>query len=145
MAGLFAAGLFLTLTGLLLHPFFPINKQLWTSTFVLFTAGAGLLLLGIFYLIMEVAGWKRGVYPFLVFGTNAIFVYVGSSLMAKLIPLIKVSVDGRMVTLKSYIYARLLVPWAGQLNGSIAYPLCLILFWLGIMIPLHMKKIYIKI
>ena len=145
MIGLFVAGLFLALSGLFLHPFFPINKQLWTSTYVLFSAGAGLLMLAICCSVIEVAGWKRWAYPFLVFGTNAIFVYVGSSLMAKLIPLIKVSVDGRALTLRTYIYSHLLVPWAGQLNGSLAYPLCLILFWMGIMIPLYKKNIYIKI
>ena len=76
MIGLFVAGLFLTLAGLVLHPLFPINKQLWTSTYVLFTAGACLLFLGICYSLMDVLGWKRWASPFLVFGTNAIFVYV---------------------------------------------------------------------
>jgi len=145
LLGLIVAGLFLIFAGLLLHPYFPINKQLWTSTYVLFSAGAGLLILGFCYSLIEVIGWKKWAFPFLVFGTNAIFVYVGSSLMAKLIPLIKVSVDGRTATLKSYIYAHLLVPWTGQFNGSALYPSCLILFWLAVMIPLYMKKIYIKI
>jgi len=145
MIGLYGAGLILIVVGLFLHPFFPINKQLWTSTYVLFTAGAGLILFGICYSFLEVGGWKKWASPFLVFGTNAIFVYAGSSLMAKLIPMIKITVDSRLMSLKEYIYTRLLVPWAGQLNGSLIYPICLILLWLGIMIPLYKKNIYIKI
>ncbi|MCJ7582235.1 MAG: heparan-alpha-glucosaminide N-acetyltransferase domain-containing protein, partial [Candidatus Aminicenantes bacterium] len=72
MAGLFAAGIILVISGLLLHPIFPINKQLWTSTFVIFTAGAALLILGLCYGINDVWGQKKWAYPFLVFGTNAI-------------------------------------------------------------------------
>ena len=145
MIGLFFAGLILTFAGLVLHPLFPINKQLWTSTYVLFTAGAALILLGICYSLMDVVGWKRWASPFLVFGTNAIFVYIGASLTAKLIPLIKIPVDSQAVSLKTYIYTYLLVPWAGQMNGSLIYPICLILLWMGIMIPLYRKRIYIKV
>lgn len=145
MIGLFLAGLFLTFAGLVLHPLFPINKQLWTSTYVLFTAGVGLLILGICYSLMDVAGWRKWAYPFLVFGTNAIFVYFGLSLMAKLIPMIKIPIDSHTISLKTYIYSHLLVPWAGHVNGSLIYPVCLILFWTGVMIPLYKKNIYIKI
>ncbi len=145
MIGLFVAGLSLTFAGLAFHPFFPINKKLWTSSYVLFTAGAGLLCLGICYSLMDVIGWKRWTFPFLVFGTNAIFVYIGSSLMAKLIPLVKIPVDGHPVPLKTYIYSQFLVPWTGQVNGSLLYPVFLILFWMAIMVPLYKKNIYIKI
>jgi predicted acyltransferase len=145
MIGLFVGGLSLAFAGLVLHPFFPINKQLWTSTYVLFTAGAGLLILGICYSLMDVIGWKGWAFPFLVFGTNAIFVYVSSSLMAKLIPMVKIPINGHSVSLKTYIYSQFLVPLAGQVNGSLIYPVCLILFWMAIMIPLYRKNIYIKI
>ena len=145
MVGISVGGVFFALVGLLLHPFFPINKQLWTSTYVLFTAGVALLLLGTCYGTMEGIGFKKWAAPFLVLGTNAITAYVGSSLMVKLINLIKVSANGELLPLKTYIYTRLLVPWAGQLNGSLAYPLFLIILWIGIMVPLYRKKIFIKI
>jgi len=144
-AGLFVGGFFFTLSGLLLHPYFPINKQLWTSTFVLFTAGAALLLLGVCYGVMEGIGFWKWATPFLVFGTNAIFVYVGSSLMAKLISITKVSGENGALSLKTYIYSHLLAPWAGPFLGSLIYPLLLLLLWLGIMFPLYRQKIYIKI
>jgi len=143
--GLFVGGIVLTLSGLLLHPLFPINKQLWTSTFVLFTAGAALLLLGGCYWLIEGLKLRNWAFPFLVFGTNAIAVYVGSTLMVKLMALIRVTSNGSVLSLKAFIFNRLLAPWAGNYFGSLVYPLVLILIWLGIMIPLYRKKIFIKI
>lgn len=145
LAGLLLAGMILTLSGFLLHPLFPINKQLWTSSFVLFTAGAALLVLGICFWLNEGLKLKKWAFPFIVLGTNAITVYVGSSLMAKMMGLIKVSAGGETVSLKTFLYTQLLAPWAGQLNGSLIFPLLLILVWLGIMIPFYKKRIFIKI
>jgi predicted acyltransferase len=143
--GIFFGGILFTICGLLLHPFFPINKQLWTPTYVLFTGGAAVILLGVCYGVIEGKGLKKWAAPFLVLGTNAITVYVGSALMAKLIFTIKVSVNGSSLSLKTYIYDYFLVPWAGHLNGSLVFPLLLILIWVGIMIPFYKKKIFIKI
>jgi predicted acyltransferase len=144
-SGILIGGLFLTLSGLLLHPLFPINKQLWTSTYVLFAAGVALLFLGFCYGMIEGMQIKKWSTPFLVLGTNPIAAYVGSSLMVKLMSLIKVTASGEALSLKAYIYRFLLAPWAGQLNGSLLYPLFLILLWVGIMVPLYRKKIIIKI
>jgi predicted acyltransferase len=143
--GILIGGLFFTLSGLLLHPLFPINKQLWTSTYVLFTAGVALLFLGFCYGMIEGMKVKKWAIPFIVLGTNAIAVYVGSSLMVKLIGVIKVSASGEVLPLKTYIYNYLLAPWAGYLNGSLLFPLFLIILWVGIMLPLYRKKIIIKI
>ena len=143
--GLFAAGTILTVFGLLLHPIFPINKQLWTSTYVLFSAGAALLLLGLCMGLMDGFGRKKWAYPFLVLGTNAIFVYVASTVMVKLLIEIKVSTSQGAVSLHPYIYDHLLVPLAGHLNGSLLFPLLLLVFWVLVLIPLYRKKIFIKI
>jgi predicted acyltransferase len=143
--GLLAAGLCLTGLGLALHPYFPINKQLWTSTFVLFTAGAALLILAVCFVLIDIFKWKKWAVPFLVFGTNAIAAYVGSGLMIKLLALVNVSSGGRKVTPLAWIYQHLFVPWAGNLNGSLAFAICFVLFWLILMTPLYRKKIFIKI
>ncbi len=144
-SGLFIAGILFILCGLLLDPLFPINKQLWTSTYVLFTAGAALILLGVCFGVMEVVGFTKWAYPFLVLGTNAITVYVGSSLMAKMMIVIKVPAGGEVLALKTYIYDYLLVPWAGPYGGSLVFPLLLITLWVVIMLPLYRRKIFIKI
>jgi predicted acyltransferase len=144
-AGLLVAGAGLTALGLALHRYFPINKKLWTSTFVIFTAGAALLLLGLFYYLIEERGWRKWAVPLFIFGTNAIAAYAGSILIVKLLAPIKVSSGGQPVALGTWIYQHLFVPWAGNLNGSLAYALCYVLLWLGLMTPLYRKRIFIKI
>jgi predicted acyltransferase len=143
--GVFLGGIVLTASGLLLHPLFPINKQLWTSTFVLFTAGVALLILGVCYWLIEGLRLRKWAFPFLVFGTNAIAVYVGSALMVKLMGLIRISSNESVLSFKAFVFTRILAPWAGNYLGSLIYPLVLILFWLGIILPLYRKKMFIKI
>jgi len=143
--GLLAAGAALTALGLALHPYFPINKKLWTSTFVIFSAGAALLLLAVFYYLIDGRGWKRWATPFLIFGTNALAAYVGSGLMVKLLALVKVSSGGEQIPLLIWVYKHLFVPWAGGLNGSLAFAVCYVLLWLALMTPLYRSKIFIKI
>jgi len=135
-AGLLGAGIVLTAVGLALHPYFPINKQLWTSTFVLFTAGAALILLALCFLVIDGFGFKMWATPFFIFGMNAIAAYCASILGSKLLVLVKAN---------SYIYEHLLVPWAGNLNGSLVYAVGYVLIWLVIMTPFYKKKIFIKI
>lgn len=143
--GIFLAGVCLALSGLILHPFFPINKQLWTSTYVLFTAGAAMIALAACCVLTDGLKTKKWTFPFLVYGTNAIFAYVGTTLMAKTMILIKVPVQGQALSLQAFIYQNFLVPWAGSLNGSLVYPLLVLLLWLGIMSPLYRKNIFIKV
>jgi predicted acyltransferase len=143
--GLLAAGIIMTFLGLWLHSFFPINKQLWTSTFVLFTAGAALLVLGLCYAIVDGLGIKKWAYPFLVFGTNAITVYVGSSLMAKMLGIAKVSSGDKAIPIKTYIHKMFLSPVVGNFIGSLLFPLMLLLVWFLLLWPLYKKRIFIKI
>ncbi len=141
--GLVLGGAVLTAGGLYLHPYLPINKQLWTSSYVLFSGGAAMLALGVCYFTADILGWKKWSYPFRVFGTNAITAYVGSGLMARL--LFNLQVSGTGQTLKDYITSRWLIPWAGPLNGSLLFGLILILVWLLLLAPLYHKRIFFKI
>jgi len=78
-----ASGLFLLMGGLLWSYDFPLNKRLWTSSFVLFTAGITAMLFALFYWIIDgPLQWRRGLTPFLVFGTNALSAYVFSEVLA---------------------------------------------------------------
>ncbi len=143
--GLAAGGFGLTALGLALHPYFPINKQLWTSTFVLFSAGAALLLLAACSLLVDELGWRAWAWPFFAFGTNAIAAYVGSSLVVKLLLRVKVSSGGSTVGILAFAYQRFFVPWAGEMNGSLAYAVTYVLIWLALVSILYKKKIFIKI
>jgi len=143
--GLAGGGAGLAALGLALHPHFPINKQLWTSTFVLFTAGAALLLLAVCYFLIDWLGWKAWAWPFFVLGTNAIAAYVGSSLVVKLLLRVKVSSGGEQLGVLAYIYQHFFVPWAGEMNGSLAYAVTYVLIWVVLMAIFYRKKIFIKI
>lgn len=142
---LFGLGIILTPAGLLLNRWMPINKKIWTSTYVLFTAGAALLFLAACFFLIEVLRWKTWAFPFLVFGTNAILIYAGSQMMAKLIRLIRMPGPGGGANLQQYVYDRFLAPWAGPDIGSLLWPIILLLVWLVILLPLYKKKIFLRI
>ncbi|MCP2620336.1 heparan-alpha-glucosaminide N-acetyltransferase domain-containing protein, partial [Candidatus Aminicenantes bacterium AC-334-K16] len=145
MARLVPAGLGLLGLGLVFNPFFPINKNLWTSTYVLFTGGAAILTLSICLLVVEIGGYRKWAYPFLVFGTNPITVYVGSSLLAKLMGVIKLTLEETTISLKGFIFQKILAPWAGNYGGSLLFPILLLGFWLAVLAPLYRRRIFIRI
>ncbi|MDO3626447.1 acyltransferase family protein [Mucilaginibacter sp. BT774] len=75
---LFAAGLILILLGSIWNLEFPINKRLWSSSFVLYVGGWSLQFLAVFYLLIDVAGVKKWSIPFVWIGTNSILIYLCS-------------------------------------------------------------------
>ena len=75
---MFGAGVVLVLTGLLWDRYFPINKRLWTSSFVLYVGGWSLLLLSVFYFVIDVMGFKKWAFPFILIGVNSIVIYMAS-------------------------------------------------------------------
>ncbi|MEM7308241.1 MAG: DUF5009 domain-containing protein [Planctomycetota bacterium] len=76
LLGLVAAGLVALALGALWHLAFPINKNLWSSSFVLWTAGLSLLLVALFHLVVDVWGWRRLAFPLVVIGSNSILIYM---------------------------------------------------------------------
>ena len=71
-------GLFLIVVGLAWDTFFPINKNMWTSSFVLFAGGWSVLLFALFYYIIDVSGYQKWTLPFLWIGTNSILIYMAA-------------------------------------------------------------------
>jgi predicted acyltransferase len=75
---LFVAGLVLIALGSLWNLNFPINKRLWSSSFVLFVGGWSLVFLSLFYLIIDVAGYRKWAFPFMLIGVNSILIYLAA-------------------------------------------------------------------
>ncbi|OGD30547.1 MAG: hypothetical protein A2Y56_04565 [Candidatus Aminicenantes bacterium RBG_13_63_10] len=144
-SALMCAGAALAALGLLLHPQMPINKQLWTSTFVLFAGGGALLLLGATVLVTETFRLRAWAYPFLVLGTNAIAVFVLSTLMTKTLLWVKVGSGGNRQTLYAWIYQNLFASWVGPALGSLVFSLAYVLGWVLLMLPLYRRRIFIKV
>ncbi|MCE1197448.1 MAG: DUF5009 domain-containing protein [Marinilabiliales bacterium] len=140
-------GLAALLTGLLWGVVFPIAKPLWTSSYVLYTAGWALLTLALLIWIIDIKGFTGWTTFFVVFGVNPLFLFAFSGLWAKTIGrLIHVTdASGTSLSLASWLYKDVCLPLAGELNGSLLYALAHVtLFWL-IGYVMYKKKIFIKV
>lgn len=146
VTGLLGAGVALTLMGWLWGTVFPINKNLWTSSYTVFTAGLACLTLAACYWLIDTKGYRRWAVPFIVFGTNAIAAFVLSTFTARVLNLIKLTgADGTQTALQAIIYRSAFASWLEPINASLAYALCYVLVWLGAMTILYRKRIFIKI
>jgi predicted acyltransferase len=144
--GLAFAGLPLLIVGRLLHPYFPINKNLWTSTFVLFTGGFAMLLLALFYWAVDLRGWRKWAAPFLVFGMNAILAYALAALVSEVSTDFEFHFFGsRLTTLHGWIYSGLFVPHASPVNASLAFAIFFVLVIFVLLWPLHIKRIFVRV
>ena len=123
---------------------FPINKQLWTSSYVVFTAGWALLLLAACYETIEVRGWKWG-RPFEIMGLNAIFLFVASGIVARILLKTHIGSGKTAPSTYTWIYENWFLPWAGALNGSLAFALTTVLFWWLILYGIYRRGWEIKI
>ena len=146
VAGLFVAGAISVCVGWSWNAFFPINKALWTSSYVVFTAGLALQLLALCYWLVDIKGYRKWAWPFIVFGVNAIALYVGSGLMVDTMDLIKVPTAlGGTTSLQGWIFHHLFSSWSSSINASLAYAIAFILFWLFLMWLLYRKRIFIRV
>ena len=145
VAGLFAAGASCVVIGWCWNPFFPINKALWTSSYVFFTGGLALEFLALCYWIIDIKKYQAWARPFVVFGVNAIALFVGSGLMARLLGLIMLPWGDSQISLQGWIFQKLFLSRAAPLHASLAYAITFVLFWLGLMWILYKRKIFIKV
>jgi len=145
--GLFLSGNFLMLIGSVWAWVLPINKNIWTSSYTVMMAGLALICLGFSYYFIDIRhGTKKWIKPSIVYGTNAITVYVLSGIFAKLLNLITfTTANGAQFSLKSWIYQNLYVSWLGNINGSLGFAITFIIVMYLLMLILYKKKIFIKI
>lgn len=143
--GMLLAGVVGVALGLLWGRLFPINKALWTSSFVVLTAGMAALGLALCYWAVDVKGYRRWAFPFTVFGVNAIAAYFLSGLMAREISMTRLAGDGGSVTVKEWIFDNAFAPWLSPTNASLAFAVAFVLFWMGVMWVFYRKGIFIKV
>ena len=147
VAWLFTAGCLTTLGGLVWDGFFPINKALWTSSYVLLAGGLAMLGLALCYWLIDVQHYKRGVLPFVAFGVNAITVFFLSGLIPRIMNLIHITQpDGTELGSKEYLYRMVIAPpFTDPKNASLAGALTFVLIWFGILWWLYRKNVIIKV
>ncbi|WP_400194024.1 acyltransferase family protein [Hymenobacter sp. B81] len=150
VAWLFVDAGLLVVLGLIWHGWFPINKSLWTSSYVLYTGGLAVAGLATLYWLCDVQGWRgwRGwTKPFLVYGVNAITVFFLSGLIPRIMALIKLpNAAGKELGLKEWLYQGYFVPlFAEPKMASLAGAVTLVLIWLGILWWMYHKRVIIKV
>lgn len=145
LSGMLGIGAVLLALGYAWHEVFPINKPLWTSSYVLYTSGLALLFLGLIYWLTDILRYQRWARPFEWYGKNALFVFIFSGLYGRLLYTITFEGAEGTTTLKGLIYNNFFTPYLSPVNASLAYALVhvgmiLVLAWI-----LYKRKIFIKV
>jgi predicted acyltransferase len=143
---LFSNGTLAVITGLAWSLNFPINKSLWTSSFVLYTSGLACIILAMCYWIIDVKGYSRFTKPIVVYGANAITVFFVSGLLPRTLNLIKItSTDGNKIGLLAYLYKILFLPYFSPYNASLTWSIVWLLIWMCILWIMYNRKVFIKV
>ncbi|MUP37082.1 acyltransferase family protein [Labilibaculum euxinus] len=135
------------IAGLIWNSGFPINKPIWSSSYVIYTAGLALLVLAVMIYLIDILEYKKWAHPFLVFGMNPLFIYVLSGVWVRVIIYLVHFSDqaGNSTTGYVWLYKNAFASWAGDMNGSLFFALAhIVVYWL-IVLFLYRRKIFIKI
>ena len=144
--GLVVAGLAGVVVGECLGRWFPINKNLWTSSFAVVTGGMSALLFGPTSWVVDVKHHRRLAMPFVVFGRNPIALYVLATLVAKMLDTVIVTgADGTTASLREMAYRLGFASWAGPVAGSFLFSLAFVAVWLLPMAVLYRRGVFIRV
>jgi predicted acyltransferase len=150
--GFVAAGLALFVLGLLwgeaAPPWlrFPVNKNLWSPSFVLLTAGLGAALFGLAWWLVDVRGRRGWTRPFVTYGKNAIAVYVGSEVLSGAWGTIGwASAGGAFLSLQERIHQALFASWLPPTLAAFAFALANVVLWWAVAHRMDRKGIYLKV
>lgn len=146
-SGLFFAGTIALAIGWSWSLVFPLNKALWTSSYVIYTTGLALLTLAVCYWLIDIKQMKWWTKPFVIFGVNALALFIFSGIFARLLGMIRVASHeaGKEISFQQWIFDNFFLSWAEPINASLAYAVTFILFWLFLMWLLYRKNIFIKV
>lgn len=145
LINLLVFGNILIVCGMIWGLAFPINKQLWTSSYVLYTSGLAMVVLGLCYWIADIKRFRRFAPPFLAFGMNPIIAYFGSEIGVIILGMVKVTSSGNEVSLYDWLFSQYLSTGLSPINASLLGALIYMGFWLLVVAILYRRKIVVKI
>jgi len=146
VAGMFFFGVVLLALGLIWNSYFPMNKSLWTSSYVLATTGLALLILGVCYWLIDIKAYVKWAWPFRVFGANALALFVFTGLFARMIAAYRVvGDDEKPVSVQRWIMQHVYLRIAQPIDASWMFAASFILLWLLLMWLLYRRQIYVKV
>jgi predicted acyltransferase len=146
LSGLMAGGAIAFSLGLFWGVGFPINKNLWTSSYALAMAGLAAVVLAVCLWAIDVRGWKAWATPFVWLGTNAIALFVGATLATLLLLAVKLTGDdGNRRSLYGTIYRTVYDHFADPRVGSLLFALTFLAFWIAVGGLLYRKRVFVKV
>jgi predicted acyltransferase len=143
VGGLAVGGLAAAALGWLWGLAFPVNKPLWTSSYALLMAGLAALVLAACHWVIEVRGRRGWAAPFAVLGVHALTLFFLSSLMAKLLFIVRVGAGGPR--LQAWLFEHVFAPWASPVDASLAYALAYVLVWWALMWALDRSGLRLRV
>lgn len=147
VAGIFVVGTILLAAGTAWGTIFPLNKQLWTGSYVLYTSGIAMLFLGVVYWWVDIKGHHWGTRPFVVYGVNALVVFTLSGIIGRTLNAIHVtSASGDSVSIKTWMWQSMYQPFFDSpYNASLAHAIMHVLILLAFSWFLYSRKIFIRV
>jgi predicted acyltransferase len=143
---LFLFGLSLVAVGMLFDHWLPINKNLWTVSFAFFMSGLATLEFWMLFWIVDVKGWRGWSKPFVIYGMNAIAVFVLSGIVGRLLGLIHVTEsNGTAVSLQGFIFEHVFAPVASPRNASLLFAFAMVLFLFAIAWLLYRRRWFLRV
>jgi predicted acyltransferase len=145
--GLVGVGAASLVGGLLWHLSFPINKNLWTSSYVLLTSGMAAMILGVAHATLDTTSARTHVLlrPLIVLGRNALVLFVLSGWLVKTLIWIKIgSADGSQTSLYNWIFQHGFAPWASPKNASLLFALAALLVLYAVLEVLYRRRWFLR-
>jgi predicted acyltransferase len=144
--GLFAVGAIGLMAGMMWNWSFPINKSIWTSSYVVFCSGMAAVSLATVMWVVDIQRIKGWTKFFVIYGMNPMVAFVGSGVMARCIySIFKVSYDGKSIPLQEGMYRVLFLSWLDPVNGSLAFAITFVFFWFAVLYALYRKQIFFRV
>jgi predicted acyltransferase len=144
-AKLWMAGAAATLVGLLWDSVFPINKNLWTSSFALFSAGMATQALALAHWALDLRSWRAWSTPFVAFGRNPLFAYFCSVVLDNILTRWHIAGSDLKWIMYSNMFASWAVPCCGTEAASLFYALAYVALWGVVVWVMHRRRIYVGI
>ena len=145
VATMAVAGVTGTAAGLVWSFVLPINKNLWTGSYVLLAGGLAAVTLAACIYLVDVRRWRWWTGPLVAFGVNPILAFLGSGLVARTMGLIRVPVEDESISLHLYLYRNLFAGWLEPKNASLGFAVAYVMLWLAILWPLWRRRIHLKV
>lgn len=146
LAAMFSAGAVTMMLGLVWNWFFPINKSLWTSSYVLFSGGMATVVLATCLWVIDVRGIRGWTRPFVVYGLNPMLAFLGSGMMARMMgSMIMIDVNGTDTPLQAVVYKNLYASWLTPINASLAFAITFVAFWYVLLLIAEKRGFVLKV